>query len=178
MSDRNHWGVDIMRAFIYEQSAITRMWTERANSQSWEIMLDVHNQRTISGDSIRLCSFARAENDRNCRDSLLRWNFRLVLAQFMKLPRKLHNGFIIYQRRYFESCKRIIMIYYKYLMVDFMTNEANINDSISLADMIDIFLKIFCFLNGNNFIQNSFKKVRRNINIPNIIPIFKNFNFE
>jgi len=51
------------------------------------------------------------------------------------------------------------MIYYKYLMVDFMANEASINDSISLADMIDIFLKIFCFLNGNNFIQNSFKKV-------------------
>lgn len=48
-----------------------------------EIMLDVHNQRTISGDSIRfaLRSFARAENDRNCRDlSLLRRNFRLVLA--------------------------------------------------------------------------------------------------
>jgi len=44
------------------------------------------------------------------------------------------------------------MIYYKYLMVDFMANEASINDSISLTDMINIFLKIFCFLNGNNFI--------------------------
>lgn len=53
----------------------------------------------------------------------------------MKLSHKLHNGFIIYQRRHFGSCKRIIMIYYKYLMVDFIANEANINDSISLAVM-------------------------------------------
>lgn len=42
------------------------------------------------------------------------------LARFNELPFKLRNGFTIYQRRYFGSlAKRIIMICYKYPMVDF-----------------------------------------------------------
>lgn len=51
-------------------------------SEVGEIMLDVHNQGTISGDSIRfaLRSFAPTENDRNCDSSLLRRNFRLALV--------------------------------------------------------------------------------------------------
>lgn len=69
------------------------------------------------------------------------------------------------------------MIYYKYLMVDFIANGASIL-TISLAVMNSDIFKNILFFNGNSFIQNSFKKYSENINILNIIVIFKSFNFE